>query len=165
MKTKKNFDADLFDRASAAWDDGENELAFRLFQESAMAGDSSSQLNLGYFYDEGISTRKNKKRALYWYKLAYRNGSAEAASNIAILNKEQKQNQKALWWFRKSIKMGNGDAYLDVAKCYERGIGTSKNTIKAINNYQKAISSNNVTEHTIEQATKAIIRLKPNKSL
>ena len=165
MKTEKKPEPGLFERANEAWDDGDLKLAFCLFHESASAGDESSQINLGFFYDEGIGTKKNKDKAIFWYMAAYRNGSAAAASNIAILNKEQKQNKKALWWFRRSIAMGDGDAYYELAKCYEKGIGTRKNIIKAITNYQKAISSSNATEHTKEQAEKALKRLKHNKAL
>lgn len=74
-----------FDAASTLWDQGELRRAFRLFLSGAKAGDVSCQVNLGYFYDEGIGVKANPIRALFWYRKAYRAGCPEAACNIGII--------------------------------------------------------------------------------
>jgi TPR repeat protein len=47
-----------------AWENGDLKLAFRLFVSQAATGDSGAQLNLGYFYDLGLGTRKNREKAM-----------------------------------------------------------------------------------------------------
>jgi len=75
----------LFEEASEAWDRGEVEIAHKLFQQGANGGDETCQLNLGYFYNEGIVGEKNKKKAVHWYRKAYQAGCSSAASNIGTV--------------------------------------------------------------------------------
>jgi TPR repeat protein len=44
----------------AAWDSGDVKTAFRLFRSQAQAGDEGAWLNLGYFYDVGLGTRRRR---------------------------------------------------------------------------------------------------------
>jgi TPR repeat protein len=67
---------DLFLRANEHWDRGKLKSAFRLFLRGAKAGDSGAQVNLCYFYDSALGVKPNRDLALYWYRRAYRQGSA-----------------------------------------------------------------------------------------
>src|SRR5690349_4222867 len=73
---------ELFFRADKQWDRGHLISAFRLFLAGAKAGDKDSQVNVGFFYDSGVGVHPNRKKALYWYNKAYRQGDALAAYNI-----------------------------------------------------------------------------------
>ena len=44
----------LFTQANAAWDKGDLRQAFALFMQAAKLGDVSCQLDLGYFFDQGL---------------------------------------------------------------------------------------------------------------
>jgi len=59
---------EMFIRADKMWHRGQLRNAFRLFLVAANAGDKASQLNVGYFYDNGVGTKRNREEALRWYK-------------------------------------------------------------------------------------------------
>jgi len=52
----------LFNEAGAAWDKGGLRLAFTLFMQAAELGDRASQLDLGYFFDNGLFVKKDKRK-------------------------------------------------------------------------------------------------------
>jgi uncharacterized protein len=89
----------------AAWERGRLRTALRLFAAQAKTGDSSARLNLGYFYDVGLGTRRNKAQALRWYRLAYRQGSGAAASNIATVYRDEGRPALALAWYRRAVSL------------------------------------------------------------
>ncbi len=90
--------------------------AFRVTKVGAEAGDRSMQLNLGYLYDIGRGVRKNRERAMYWYKRAYLKGDDSAANNIGTIYRDEKRWRLALRWFRRAVSMGNDDANYEIAK-------------------------------------------------
>jgi uncharacterized protein len=119
---KPNPDA-LFKQANEEWDRRKLRSAFRLFLSGARAGDPGAQVNLGYFYDTGVGMKPNRRQALYWYKKAFEQGYAAAATNIGTILRDQRQFKKALVWFRRAVKLGDGDANLEIAKIYLRDQG------------------------------------------
>lgn len=151
MESKKQIDR-LFNKASSLWDNRDHKKAFELFLEAAENGCPSSQLNIGYFYNEGIHVQKDFQKALHWYKKAYHQGEGSAANNIAIHYRRLKKYQKALWWFHKAVKMLDHDAYYEIAVMYEKGLGVKINTKKAKQYYNKAIRAYFVTENTVEKS-------------
>jgi TPR repeat protein len=106
----------LFDQASLAWEDGEIRKAFELFHEAANQGDKNSQLNLGYCYDEGVGTKKNQRKAMYWYKKAAQKGDLAAYTNIAIYYSSIGNFNQAKRWYLDALKRGCKDAALGLAK-------------------------------------------------
>ena len=123
-KRKRSETADLnalFKRASKQYDDGNLQSAFRLFLAAAKAGDSGAQLALGNFYSNGTGVRRNRARALYWYMRAYRQGYGPAASNIAVIFRDENNLERALAWFERAIDLNDADANLEIAKiCLQR---------------------------------------------
>src|SRR3954471_2007023 len=107
-----------FKDAHAAWECGKLKVAFRLFLAQAKAGDSGARLNLGYFYDVGLGTRKNKAQALRWYRRAYQQGSGAAASNIANVYRDKGRVALALAWYKRAVSLKDDDAAIEVAKHY-----------------------------------------------
>jgi TPR repeat protein len=108
----------IFERACKQWESGKLRSAFRLFLSGAKAGDSSSQVNLGTFYSDGIGVRPSRTNGLYWYRRAYRQGSRAAASNIAVVYLNEGNEEQALGWFQRAINLRDGDASVEVAKIY-----------------------------------------------
>ena len=113
----------LFTQANAAWDKGDLRQAFALFMQAAKLGDVSCQLDLGYFFDQGLSVKKDKKKALEWYRRAYRQGDAGAANNIATVYRDLGDTRKMLWWFRRAAAMGDLDVLLDLDTLQRRPSG------------------------------------------
>ena len=64
-RPRKSKTDDLFMRADKLADEGDFKSAFRLFLAAAKAGDSSCQINLGNFYDDGKGVRRNRSAAMY----------------------------------------------------------------------------------------------------
>ncbi len=148
----------LFEEASEAWDRGEVAIAQKLFQQGAKDGDESCQLNLGFFYDEGIAGEKNKKKAVHWYRKAYQGGCSSAASNIGTVYRDAGEYKRALWWFHRGLAMGDCDDLLEIGKLHEKGLAKRKNPEKARSYYTKILAAAEglVTEDTREQATKRL---------
>jgi len=72
-------------RADKEWGRGRLRPAFRLMLAAAKMRESGAQVTVGYMYDNGVGTRRNKQAALYWYKRAYRRGLGAAAHNIGTV--------------------------------------------------------------------------------
>jgi TPR repeat protein len=149
----------LATRACAAWDRGKLNSAFRLFLRSAKLGDSAAQLDLGYFYDRGLGVRRNCTAALRWYGRAYRQGDASAACNIGTVWRDANEPERAIRWFQRAARMGDGDANLQIAKVYLR---KGRNRKKALHYLGEVLRAKNVTQYSVEQATRLLRRLRAN---
>jgi hypothetical protein len=146
-----------FREASASWEEGRIKEAFRLFLAAAKAGDPSSQLNVGFFYDTGLGVKKSRPQAMYWYRRAWRRGETIAATNIAIVYRDEGRLRLALRWFEKAVALGDDDAMLDMARLYA---GSLANPTKARRLLRKVLASKNVTEESQEQAARLLEQLR-----
>jgi uncharacterized protein len=135
-----------------AWDRGDLKQAFHLFSLQAAAGDDGAQLNLGYFYDCGLGTRRNRVKAMLWYRRAYRQGSSAAASNIATVYRDNGQPRQAFAWYKRAALMKDGDALVEMAKHYLSGSGVRRNGPEARRMLKRAIASTHITEAGREEA-------------
>ena len=148
----------LFSRASEAQDNGDLRNAVRLYRAAAQRGDTSSQLVLGNLYIDGVGVRRNRSLALGWYRRAYRQGYAPAASNIAIVYRDEKKLRQALAWFERAVDLKDTDANLEIAKIYiERGEGTVAS--RYLRRVAKAKAAE-VTEASREEAQQLLFDLK-----
>ena len=152
-RSRKPDGEELFIQAAKREERGELRSAFRLYLAAARAGDTSSQLNVGNFYDAGTGVRRNRLAALYWYKRAYRRGVSAAANNIGIVWRNEKKLERALEWFQKAVRLGDDEANLEIAKYY---LLNGRNPGKAIRHLEKVCQSNCVTEAGVEEATKLL---------
>lgn len=140
----------LFLRADKLWDQGKLEPAFKLFLEAAKAGDAGAEQNVGYFYDRGLGVRRNRTKALHWYRRAYRHGYPSAATNIGTVWMDSREPRRGLLWFRRAVKMGDDDANLEIAKYYMQH--NSRNLTKAIPFLENVRRSSRVSESSLEEA-------------
>jgi TPR repeat protein len=145
--------------AHAAWDARALRNAFRLFTECAEAGAIGCMLNLGYFYDEGLGVKKDKTRAMHWYKRAYRQGDSAAASNIAILYREAGRPRLCYQWFCRSADLGDGDAEVEVAKLLAAGQGVRRSMALALAALERARRSKHITPSGREEAVALVASL------
>jgi TPR repeat protein len=142
-----------------AWERGKLRVAFRLFAAQAKAGDSGARLNLGYFYDVGLGTRKNKVKALRWYRLAYKQGSGAAASNIATVYRDEGRPALALAWYKRAATLKDDDAAVEVAKHYLEGSGVRKHRGSAVAALKRAMASCHITQAGREEARRIFKRI------
>jgi predicted RNase H-like HicB family nuclease len=143
----------MFSQADKNWEKSKLQSAFRLFLAAAKAGDRAAQTNIGYFYDMGIGTRRNRVSALYWYRRAYRRGDASAANNIATIWRDKHKPQRALAWYRRAVRLGNDSSNLDIAKHY---LQNESNLRKAIGYLAKVCQSDRVSQAEEEEAIRLL---------
>src|SRR5258706_8422865 len=102
-----NLDRDeLFLEASKAFDRQDFRKAFRGFHQAARLGHASAQHNLGYLFDAGKGVRRDREKALYWYKRAWRNDrQTGSSSNIAALYAQLDQPSRAISWWKRGVDL------------------------------------------------------------
>ena len=125
---------------------------FRLLLRAAVNGDTSAAFSLGYAYDVGLGTRRDKRQALRWYHRAYRAGSSTAASNVATVHRDDRNLRLAFQWWRRAVELGDGDAAVDAGYCYQYGVGTGPSVRVACRMYKGAIASKFITASGREEA-------------
>ncbi|NOS72516.1 MAG: sel1 repeat family protein [Verrucomicrobia bacterium] len=150
----------LFKNANTAWDNGDLRGAFALFTRAAHLGDRASQLDLGYFFDQGLFVKKNKQKALVWYHRAYQQGDASAANNIATVYRDLGDIRKMLWWFRRAAAMGDLDALLDFGKRYEKGLEVPRNPLKAKSYFGRVLANKHASKEDKAEALSRLSRLR-----
>lgn len=147
---------DLFNRADAEWERGRKKKAFSLFLRAALLGEAAAQHNVGYFYHVGIGVKRNKKRALFWYKKAWRNDRETGTCiNIAKVYESQKKHRVALAWWQKAISKGDGEAALELAKVYLKR-QNKRDHAKARALLRKARKSTDITESGAEEVSEIL---------
>jgi len=87
---------DIFEQASKEWESENYASAFKLFKSSAEQGYTASQNNLGYFYDEGIGVKPDKKETILWYEKAVENGEISSCSNLAKIYQDEGDTESAI---------------------------------------------------------------------
>jgi TPR repeat protein len=148
-----------FNQACDLWDKRRLKEAFRLFLAAAEDGDQASQTNVGYFYDCGIGTKKDKDAALRWYTKAHRSGDSSATLNIGTVYVERGENKRALKWFERALERGNAGAALDIGKVY-----LSQGNLELAAKYLERVrKSNSVSDDTIEKATDLLNQVRESR--
>ena len=120
------------DAALGAYEAGKKVFAFRQLKRLAEACDESAYFMLGYFYDTGEGTRRNAKRAMYWYLQSFDRGNSAAATNIATMYREAGNSRREFEWYCRGAELGDGDAALEVAIRLLSGKGVRRNLKLAI---------------------------------
>ncbi|HEX2752203.1 MAG TPA: tetratricopeptide repeat protein [Alphaproteobacteria bacterium] len=152
----------LFDEANKEWEAGNTKRAFELFSRAVEQGDLSALINLGYFYDLGISVSKNEERALQLYKKAFRKGLRFAANNIGTIYRDKGNFARAKFWFMRSVEDGDGDAALELAKMYlsRKAAGDTKQASRYL---KRVINGKSVTQASVEEAIILLKKLQSQK--
>lgn len=133
----------------------DDDLAFQHAENCALKGHqvlNATALNwLAIMYDFGLGTKRNERKALELYSLAYESGDPYAAMNMGETYEEGKgvevDYEVALNWYRRSIEAFGDDVerskpIIDVGRMYESGLGVEQNYEKAALLYREAISIN-----------------------
>lgn len=157
----------LFILGDKEWDRGRVKVAFRLMLKAANMGDLGAQLNVGYMYDTGSGVKRDLKKALYWYKRAYRRGDSCAASNIGTIWRDRMSFDRALYWFNRAIALSGGDdgnATLEIAKLY---LFQRQDKVAAKSYLRAVLKSYYVTEDGKDEARTLLKQLsnRPKKRL
>lgn len=145
----------------AAAENGDLDRARRCYEQGAALGDEMCLQALGYMYDVGEGAAEDKALAMKLYRQAWRRGSHAAATNIAILYREQGRTGMMFRWFERVAAAGDGSAQLEMAKCYLSGSGVRKNPQSALRCLAVAIGSLYISEYEREEAHEMLATLAP----
>ena len=147
-------EADLLDER------GRYTEALPLLLKGAKAGDTSCQILLGNYLSDG---RKgvpiDRKRAIYWYMRAYKQGDTTGASNLAMTYRKLGDVDGALRWYELGVKLGDNEAHLPLANIWLHDGGNKAKALKHL----KAVFSGNpkdVSELGRDEARTMLRRLR-----
>ena len=121
------------------------DVALRLFEQSAEQNHPSAQRNLAIMLENQGSSDKNKIIELYEKSAAQNDGYA--LNNLAVCyltGDGVKQNVKeAIKLFDKAVKVGDDYAMVNLADCYSVGNGVKRDDKKAYELYERAAKQKN----------------------
>jgi TPR repeat protein len=155
-RNMKSTAVEMWVRADREWERGRLRPAFRLMLTAAKMRESGAQVTVGYMYDSGVGTKRNKQAALYWYKRAFRRGEATAAHNIGTVWRDVGNFARALYWFEQALQLNSdddGEANFEIAKLY---LGKGQDHGKAALFLRKVCRSKNVTQECLQQARRLL---------
>ena len=122
------------------------------FRNAAEAGHAPAQNNLGVMLGDGDGVEKDPVLALHWLKKAWKRGDSCAPQNIAITYRDMGKLKRAVHWFEKCAETGDDDAILQVGIHCFWGKGVTKDWVKAVYCYQRAIEGKNIAEASRDDA-------------
>lgn len=122
--------------------------ALQLLRDAANHGFLAAEESLGIFLEMGIgASQPAPAEAMEWYKKAVRQGSRDAATNIALMYADgigvAKDPVQALTWFRQAAEAGDATAQYNLALMYERGGAIPQDHQEALR-WLKAAADQNV---------------------
>ncbi len=123
--------------------------ATRLLHQAADRGYMAAEEALGMFAETGIGRDQKQPafaEALDWYNKAAKQGSIDAATDIALLYANGKgvarDPAQAVAWFRRAAESGDGSAQYNLALMYERGEGVPQDYKEAVRWFTAAADQN-----------------------
>jgi TPR repeat protein len=125
---------------------------FEMLLRAGVDGDTSAAFPLGYAYDSGLGTRRDRWKALRWYRRAWRGGNSTAALNVANVYRHEREFRLAFQWWKRAADLGDGDGAVDAGYCYQYGIGTRPSSRRARRMYERALASKLVSARGREEA-------------
>lgn len=134
-----------WEEGQTAYDEGDYNKAFMIWQVLAEQGDELSQFNLGAMYIRGVGTEKSGSKAIEWYMRSAEQGYAPAQFNLGAAYLDGSSGvvdkQKAAVWWEKAAEQGFVQAQFNIASLYCRGIGVSRSKEKCKFWYKRAASN------------------------
>ena len=138
------------DKATDAYDVGDNETALKGFRKLAEQGDAEAQLYLATLYKIGdldnVKVDKvDYKEALKWYRLAAEQGDVSGQNCLASMYQSgegiTQDYKEAVKWYRLAAEQGDKYAQWRLGKMYEKGEGVEQDIVIAYMWYSIAIFS------------------------
>lgn len=121
----------IYQKAKKAWNEGNYQLSFKLYKKCAKMKFTPAYFDLGYMYDDGIGTKVNKDKALYWYKKSEKHGE-HCHNNIASIYAVYRNRDKERYWYKKGIQRKDSSAMFNMAIFYRE-----KNCMKKMQKWFK----------------------------
>jgi hypothetical protein len=152
--TTSRFTADRWEDADAAFDGGDYETAFQLYQSLAKQGDAQAHNQLGAMYEHGTGVSQDRAEARKWYLTAFQlyrplaeQGDVGAQSRLGFMHYTgkgvPKDYTKAAKWFRKTAAQGDAVAMSRLGVMHYSGNGVPQDLVRAHMWFDLAASQGN----------------------
>ena len=134
--------ADVFNRAGAMWQSGDQSAAIKLARQAAEAGNPLAQLRLGVSYDQGSGVDRDVHEALNWYSRAAAQGEPASQAELGAMYEAGAAGPEnwdlAAKLYYVSAMQGWTNGQFLLGRAFEFGIGVPQNRQSAIEWFQKA---------------------------
>lgn len=138
----------------AAFQNGHDDVALRLWRPLAEAGNAEAQYGLGHLYDNVFFDKvpQDPSEALKWFRKAAEQGHARAQNTLGGIYRTGRgvlrDYAEALKWYRKAADQGNADAEVSLGRMYFSGEGVPKDHAEALKWFRKAVDQGGTTNDT-----------------
>ena len=109
--------------------------ALKQYQQLAENGEVSAMFELAQFYQYGIGTKQDLKKAAQWYRKAAEAGDVESQCQTGWVYEGhwgvERDDKKSFYWYRKAAEQFHNEAMIKVARCYYEGNGVAQDIDKA----------------------------------
>lgn len=126
----------------ALYDKDDTAGAFAEIAIAADAGLAVAKAQLGYFYDQGIGTTRDLKKAIALYRAGADANVGFAAHNLAVVLRDEKDapidHAASFALFQKAVSLGYDQSLVDVGFAYDTGNGVTQDYAEALVWYRKA---------------------------
>ena len=128
----------LYAQSSAleAYKKGNYKYAFELYTKDANSGNTTAQNSLSYLYFNGVGTKKDLKKGLFWLKKSAHGMNAQAQYDLGMMylsGHNVIQNPKlAFTWFDSASDLGSVQAKYNEALMYYEGSVVDRNATKSL---------------------------------
>ena len=131
--------------AARAYSAKNYDMARKLWEELAMAGDAEAMNNLGILYDQGLGVDPDTGRAVHWFAESANAGNPAGMSNYGRMLERGRgvpaNPEEAARWFDAAARKGQPEAQYNLGYLYEHGRGVAKDDASAAAWYSRAGSS------------------------
>lgn len=127
--------ASRFDQGVAAYDSGDYQTAYRIWDELARDNDLAAMRNVAQLLRQGKGVEKDPKRAFKLYMEAAEKGLVTAMANVGdmYLSGEgvDKNAEAAAAWYARAATAGLSLAQWKLADMYDNGVGVQKDPARS----------------------------------
>lgn len=145
-----------YEDATAAYERGHLNKAFKGFLAGAEAGDVDCMAMVAVMYGAGEGVRIDQQQSIAWDQKAIAAGSTLAFLNIAITYRCMGDMVNAMHWFERALEAGDAEAALQLAKLYMVSAHESERVRKYLG---MAVASSTALDETREEARQLLAQL------
>jgi hypothetical protein len=135
--------ADVFNRAGAMWQSGDQSGAIKLARQAAEAGNPMAQLRLAVSYDKGSGVPRDLHEAVNWYSKAAAQGEPASQAELGSMYEGGVGGVPENWdlaarLYYVSAMQGWANGQFLLGRAFEFGIGVPQNREAAIEWFRQA---------------------------
>jgi len=130
------------------------ESVLEQLRTDALSGDAVAQLELGNLHNRGLTVVRNDELALYWYRLAALQGSAEGAFRTArlLVSQSPKHDDEVVAMFERAV---NAD-FIEAHLAYANFLSSKEDTDTDVRVFELLLAS---AKHNVREAQYRVAEL------